>query len=203
MKRKKAAADKQDSLSSLEKKILQKPPEWAPGQSECLCCRVQWRGGLSFDPVSPVGPASTSGFLHSVPHQYQTHASCPKEKDMRIVHLHQLRAMWQKIILKGDMIRTDLMSSIMDLWRFSVSSVCQLAALLSLKSGTSDFSSASLLTSDISPLASNSYSSSPSSSSVGSRSSSPLTGRKRSVKYISEKYDIRAQNQYRAYDGEL
>lgn len=102
------------------------------------------------------------------------------------------------------MTRTDLMSSIMDLWRFSVSSVCQLAALLSLQSGISDFSSASLLTSDVSPLASNSYSSSPSSSSVGSRSSSPLTGRKHSVKYISEKYDIiRVQNQYRAYDGGL
>lgn len=102
------------------------------------------------------------------------------------------------------MMRTDLMSSIMDLWRFSVSSVCQMAALLSLQSGISDFSSASLLTSDVSPLASNSYSSSPSSSSVGSRSSSPPTGRKHSVKYISEKYDIiRVQNQYRAYDGEL
>lgn len=104
------------------------------------------------------------------------------------------------------MMRTDLMSSIMDLWRSSVSSVLQLAALLSLQSAISDFSSASLPTSDMSPLGSNSYSSSPSSSSVGLRSCSPLTGRNHSVKSNSEKFDIpviRVQNQYRVYDKEL
>lgn len=123
-----------------------------------------------------------------------------EKKNTRIVRLYQLRTVWQKIILKGDMIRPDLMSSIMDLWRFSVFSACQPAPLLPLKSGISDFSSASLLTSDVSPLGSNSYSSSSSSSSVGTRSSSPLTGRKHSVKYNTHKYDIiRVQNQYRAY----
>lgn len=118
--------------------------------------------------------------------------------------LCQLRTMPQEIILKGDMMRTDLMSSIMDLWRFSVFSVCQQAALLSLQSGISGFSLASLMTSDFSPLGSNSYNSSPSSSFVNSTFSSSLTGSKHSVKYNYEKYDIVGfQHHYRAYDEEL
>lgn len=91
-------------------------------------------------------------------------------------------------MVKGDMMRTNLMSSIMDLWRSNVVSDWQLAASFSLESGISDCSSpwppsASLLTSDVSPLGSevNSYSSSSSSSSSTFTSSSPLTGRTHSA----------------------
>lgn len=95
------------------------------------------------------------------------------------------------------MMRTDLMSSIMDLWKFCVFSLCQLAALLSAQSGIFEFSSASLLTSDVSPLGSNSYSSSPSSPSSGSTSISPLAERKHSARLNPGKYDrIREQTQY-------
>lgn len=91
-------------------------------------------------------------------------------------------------MVKGGMMRTNLMSSIMDLCRLSASSDWLLAASSSLESGISDCSSlwppsASLLMSDVSPLGceANSYSSSSSSPSSTSRSSLPLTGRKYSA----------------------
>lgn len=153
----------------------------------CLCCRVRWRGGPSCGPVCPGGPASASGLQRSVPHRYQTHSSCQRKR--RVARRKYRSAMGvAQVMVKGDMMRTNLMSSIMDLWRSNVVSVWQLAASLSLESGISDCSSpwppsASLLTSDVSPLGSevNSYSSSSSSSSSTFTSSSPLTGRTHSA----------------------
>lgn len=152
----------------------------------CLCYRVRWRGGPSCGPVCPGGPASASGLQQSVPHRYQTHSSCQKIRDTRKKYRSVMNIVC--VMVKGGMMRTNLMSSIMDLWRSNVASDWQLAASSSLESGVSDCSSpwppsASLLMSDVSPLGceTNSYSSSSSSPSSTSRSSSPLTGRTHSA----------------------